>query len=491
MNFRIKQLALAVALPVVIVATNLVGLGLPPAHAQEQTAEAEREVLYWYDPMYPQQRFDKPGKSPFMDMDLIPRYAEEGGDSASVSIDAGITQNLGMRLATASRESFSQTLEAVGALAFDERDVAIVQARAAGFVERVYDRAPEDVVKKGAPLADLLVPEWSAAQEEYLALRQARQPQLLAAAKQRLRLAGMPAELIARLERSGKAQPVWTVTSPIDGVIQSLDVREGMMLSAGASLAQINGLDSVWLEVAVPEAQAGSLSRGQRVQARLPALPGETIEGSIESVLPRANLDSRTVRVRVRLPNPEQRLRPGMSAEVTLARDEVTALTIPSEAVIRTGKRSLVMLAEEPGRYRPVAIRTGRETGERTEVLEGLEAGQQVVASGQFLLDSEASLRGIVVAAADQPAAPMAPALHEAEGTIVAIDGAMLTLSHGPFKTLHMPGMTMPFPVADPALLEGLKAGDRVRVGVSESDEGLLIERIDRLDAHTGHGGQH
>ena len=491
MNFRLKQLALTVALPVVIAATDILGLGLLPAHAQAQTAEAEREVLYWYDPMYPQQRFEQPGKSPFMDMDLVPRYAEEGGDSASVSIDAGITQNLGMRLATASRESFSQTLEAVGALAFDERDVAIVQARSAGFVERVYDRAPEDVVKKGAPLADLLVPEWSAAQEEYLALRQISQPQLLAAARQRLRLAGMPAELIARLERSGKAQPVWTVTSPIDGVIQSLDVREGMMLPAGASLAQINGLDSVWLEVAVPEAQAGTLARGQRVQARLPALPGESIEGRIESVLPRANLDSRTVRVRVRLPNPEQRLRPGMSAEVTLARDEMTALMIPSEAVIRTGKRSLVMLAKEGGRYRPVAIRTGRETGERTEVLEGLEAGQQVVASGQFLLDSEASLRGIVVAATDQPAAPMAPALHESEGTIVAIDGAMLTLSHGPFKTLHMPGMTMPFPVADAALLDGLKAGDRVRVGVSESDEGLLIERIEKLDAHANHGGQH
>lgn len=491
MNSSLKQLALAVALPVLLTGSEIIIVGLPTALAQAQTAETERKVLYWYDPMYPQQRFDKPGKSPFMDMDLVPRYADQGGDGASVSIDAGITQNLGMRLATASRESLSQTLEAVGALTFDERDVAIVQARSAGFVERVYDRAPEDVVQKGAPLADLLVPEWSAAQEEYLALRQINQPQLLAAAKQRLRLAGMPAELITRLERSGKAQTVWTVTSPIDGMIQSLDVREGMMLSAGASLAQINGLANVWLEVAVPEAQAGTLNRGQRVQARLPALPGETIEGSIEAVLPRANLDSRTVRVRVRLPNPEQRLRPGMSAEVTLARDEMRALMIPSEAVIRTGKRTLVMLAEQPGRYRPVAIRTGRETGERTEVLEGLEAGQQVVASGQFLLDSEASLRGIVAAAVAQPTAPQAAALHESEGTIVAIEGKMLTLSHGPFKTLHMPGMTMPFPVADPALLDGLKAGDRVRVGVSESDEGLIIERVEKLDAHAGHGGQH
>lgn len=481
MTLHLKTLALAIALPALLATGAL----------SAQTAQNDREVLYWYDPMYPQQRFDKPGKSPFMDMDLVPRYADPGSDGASVQIDAGITQNLGMRLATARRESLDQSLEAVGALGFDERDLAVVQARSAGFVERVYDLAPEDLIERGAPLADLLVPEWAAAQEEYLALRGIGQPQLLAAARQRLRLAGMPSELITRLERSGKAQTVWTVRAPIDGVIQSLEVREGMMLPAGATLAQINGLASVWLEVAVPEAQAGSLARGQQVQARLPALPGEVVEGRIEAVLPRANLDSRTVRVRVRLPNPEQRLRPGMSAEVTLASDAREALVVPSEAVIRTGKRSLVMLAEEGGRYRPVAIRTGRETGALTEVLEGLEAGQQVVASGQFLLDSEASLRGLVAEAATQPAAPVAPALHAAEGTIVAIDGTMLTLSHGPFKTLHMPGMTMPFPVADAALLEGLAAGDRVRVGVSESDEGLTIERIEKLDAHAGHGGQH
>lgn len=485
MNLRLKQLALALSLPVLISATDILGLSLLPAHAQAEPAEDGRAVLYWYDPMYPQQHFDQPGKSPFMDMQLVPRYADGGGDSASISIDAGITQNLGMRLATVSHETLGQTLEAVGALTFDERDVAIVQARSAGFVERVYDRAPEDLVEKGAPLADLLVPQWSAAQEEYLALRGSHEPQLLAAARQRLRLVGMPAELIARFERSGKAQPVWTVTSPIGGVLQALDVREGMTVPAGASLARINGFDSVWLEVAVPEAQAGQLDRGQRVEARLPALPGETVEGTIESVLPRANLDSRTVRVRVELPNPERRLRPGMSAEVTLARDEETALLVPTEAVIRTGRRTLVMLAQAQGRYRPVEIRTGRETGDKTEVLSGLEAGQQVVASGQFLLDSEASLRGLTAQpleqTLEQTAEPKAAALHEAEGTIVSIEGEQVTLSHGPFKTLNMPGMTMPFPVASEALLDGLQAGDRVRVGVSESDEGLLIERIRRL----------
>ena len=479
MTFQFKRLALVLSLPLMVSATAL--FGLSTAAFGQSPAEEGKEVLYWYDPMYPQQKFDEPGKSPFMDMDLVPRYADEGGDGASMSIDPSVTQNLGMRLATATRESISQSLEATGALMFDERDVAVVQARAGGFVERVYDRAPEDVIEKGAPLADLLIPEWAAAQEEYLALRKIGEPQLLAAARQRLRLAGMPPEVIAQLERTGKARPVWTVTSPIGGVLNSLDVREGMTVPAGASLARVNGLDTVWLEVAVPEAQIENLAPGQSVTARLPAFAGETLEGTIQTVLSQANLDSRTVRVRVELPNPQQRLRPGMTAEVTLSRNVEDALVIPTEAVIRTGRRALVMLAEDEGRYRPVEVRIGREFDDKTEVLEGLEAGQKVVASGQFLLDSEASLRGLTAQGLEQPTPSTGPALHEAEGTIVSLEDGMVGLSHGPFKTLNMPGMTMSFPVTDPSRLSGLQTGNRVRVGVRESDEGLVIERIEKL----------
>ncbi|NKQ10507.1 efflux RND transporter periplasmic adaptor subunit [Pseudomonas sp. SST3] len=477
MTFQLKRLALVLSLPLIIGTVGIVGLSTS-VFAQ---AEEEKEVLYWYDPMYPQQKFDEPGKSPFMDMDLVPRYADEGGDGASISIDPSVTQNLGMRLATATRESISQSLEATGALMFDERDVAVVQARAGGFVERVYGHAPEDVIEKGAPLADLLIPEWAAAQEEYLALKGVGEAPLLAAARQRLRLAGMPPEVIAQLERTGKARPVWTVTSPIGGVLNSLDVREGMTVPAGASLARINGLNMVWLEVAVPEAQIAHLAPGQSVTARLPAFAGETLEGTVQAVLAQANLNSRTVRVRVELPNPQQRLRPGMTADVTLSRDVEEALVVPSEAVIRTGRRALVMLAENEGRYRPVEVRTGREFDDKTEILEGLETGQQVVASGQFLLDSEASLRGLTAQILQQPAPPTVSTLHEAEGTIVSLEAGVVGLSHGPFKTLNMPGMTMPFPVTDQSLLSGLQISDRVRVGVRESDEGLLIERIEKL----------
>ncbi|RRV10967.1 efflux RND transporter periplasmic adaptor subunit [Stutzerimonas xanthomarina] len=449
--------------------------------------ESDAQVLYWYDPMVPQQRFEKPGKSPFMDMDLVPRYANEDGGVATISIDAGITQNLGIRLTTVSRGQLVNVIEAVGVLEYNARDVALVQARAGGFVERVYRHAPGDVLDKGAALADLLIPEWSAAQEEYLALRRIGEPALLAAARQRLRLAGMPASTISQLERSGKVNASVTISTPIGGVLQELDVREGMTLAAGAPLARINGLDSVWLEVAVPEAQSQGIRVGQRATARLPALPGQLIEGEITAVLPEANAASRTLRVRVELPNPDGLLRPGLTAQASLAGgDDASVLLIPGEAVIRTGRRSLVMLAEPGGRYRPVEVETGRENGSQTVVLRGLEEGQQVVASGQFLLDSEASLRGIVAppAASDvqHDHAQPAPTLHESEGRVMALADARVKIAHGPFHTLGMPSMTMAFAVADAALLQDIEVEDRVRFAVRETDAGLLVERIQPLE---------
>lgn len=478
MNQLYRQLITLLVIPAMLGSTSVLA----------QPADDEREVLYWYDPMYPQQRFDEPGPSPFMDMDLVPRYAEpdtdsEGDGPPAMRIDPDILQNLGVRLATAKQGPVEVSIAATGQLSFNQRDVAIVQARSGGFVERVYDLAEQDLVEQGAPLADLLVPEWAAAQEEFLALRSLDEPRLLEAARQRMRLSGMPVSLIDQVVRRGKAQLVWTLTSPVTGVVQSLDVREGMTLSAGATLARVNGLDTVWLVVEVPEAQVAGLKAGQPVEARLPAYPGESLKAKIQTVLPQANRDSRTVPVRIELDNAEHGLRPGMTAEVMLARQEDAALLVPTEALIHTGRRTLVMVAAEGGRFRPVEVRTGRETEDLTVVLDGLEEGQQVVASGQFLLDSEASLRGLTAAPMDLPMSMNMPALHEAEGTIVGIEDDMVFLDHGPFPTLNMPGMTMGFSLADPSLLKGLQEDDRVRVGVRESDEGLTIEAIEKLEA--------
>jgi Cu(I)/Ag(I) efflux system membrane fusion protein len=167
--------------------------GVPGASPEQSpNSSEERKALYWYDPMYPQQKFDKPGKSPFMDMQLVPLYAGGAGDRATVSIDPSLTQNLGLRFATVTRGIFDSSLDVTGVLAFNERDVAVIQARTPGFVERVYAHAPGDVLKANAALADILVPEWAAAQTEFLAIKHNGDADLLAAARQRLRLTGMP-----------------------------------------------------------------------------------------------------------------------------------------------------------------------------------------------------------------------------------------------------------------------------------------------------------
>lgn len=457
------------------------GMQEASAHPRPK-GSADRKALYWYDPMYPQQKFDKPGKSPFMDMQLVPQYADGGGDSASVHIDPSLTQNFGVRLATVTRGVFTSSVDAVGVLAYNERDIAVVQSRTPGFVERVYARAPGDVLNANAALADILVPEWAGAQEEFLALKRNGDAGLLVAARQRLRLTGMPAAIIAQVERSGKVQPNLTITSPIGGVLQELGVREGMTISAGETLARVNGLSNVWMDVAVPEAETGLIVLGQAVQAHFPAFPGMTIKGTVSTILPDTNPDSRTLRVRIELPNPDRHLRPGLTAQVSISHStEQSVLWVPSEAVIRTGRRALVMLAEDAGRYRPVEVQLGQENDGKTAIMKGLEEGQKVVSSGQFLLDSEASLKGIVANSLEMSAPSAASMiLHEADGQVLEISDKDIKLSHGPFNTLGMPGMTMTFPLANSALMQGVKAGDKVHFAVSQNDDGLHVERLEK-----------
>ena len=395
------RLLLSVAVSAVIAGGLGYGLGhlqqKPQSRAAAPAAVAERKVLYWYDPMVPAQHFDKPGKSP-MGMEMVPKYADEGGPRVGMGIPPGATQNLGVRVVAAERGVLAGGVTSTGVIAFNERDVAIVQPRANGFVQRVYNRAPGDVIRAGAPIADLLVPSWGGAQTEFLALaRSGGGPALVEAGRRRLALLGMSAAEIARVERTGRPASVLTIGSPVGGVIQKLDVRAGMTVAMGQSLAEVNGLSSVWLNASVPEAQAATVHMGQPVTADLTAYPGETFSGRVTAILPAVQADSRALLVRIELPNRAGRLHPGMFATVRFAAPGTAALLVPSEAVIRTGRRDLVMLALDGGRYQPAQVRTGREAGGQTEILAGLSEGERVVVSGQFLLDSEASLSGLTV----------------------------------------------------------------------------------------------
>ncbi len=377
-------------------------------HAAQAPDPVAPKILYWYDPMKPDQHFDKPGRSPFMDMDLVPRYAETPALTASpgVKIDARLTQNLGLRTVAVKLGRLASGIVAVGEFQYNQRDVATVQARAAGFVERVYDRAPGDSIPRGAPLVDLLVPSWGSAQQEFLSVLALGDPRLVEAARSRLRLLGMSDVLIASVEHQHQAQAVITLRSPLAGVIVALDVRSGMSVAAGTTLAIINGSDPVWLEVAVPERSASGLQVGAEVHAELAAYAGSDFKGTVASILPAADSTTRSVRLRVSFANGDGRLRPGLSARVHIAEplgEEV--VLVPSAAVIRGGQSNRVIKVDEGGRYTPTLVHLGREADGQVEVLHGLVAGDRIAAAAQFLLDAEASLKGF--APADEPAMPM------------------------------------------------------------------------------------
>ena len=258
----------------------------------------ERRVLYYYDPMYPDRKFDKPGQSPFMNMALVAKYADDGGPAgaaaAGVRIDPALTQNLGLRFAVARMGTLSGDLAATAVVDFNQRNVALVQARADGFVQRVYNRAPGDVIAAGAPLADLLIPSWGGAQGEYLAVRRTGETSLIRAARQRLVLLGMSDALITSVEQSGRPRTVITLTSPIGGAIRTLSVRSGMTVAQGMTLAEVSGLSTVWLNGAIPETLAGQVRIGQAVEVTLTAFPSERFAGRLTALLPEVSGDSRT-----------------------------------------------------------------------------------------------------------------------------------------------------------------------------------------------------
>lgn len=430
-----------------------------------------RKILHYHDPMVPGRKFEAPGKSPFMDMMLVPAYAgAAGADASTVTVSPRIQQNLGLRLGEVSEGSLAPDIQAVGAIAWNERDQAIVQARAMGFVETLHARAALDPVTKGQALFDLYVPDWVAAQEDFLSLRRMRGNDLaplLDAARSRMRQAGMSEAQIVRVEHSGAVQARITLYAPIAGALTELNVREGSTVMPGMTLARINGLSTVWAEAQVPESQAAQLRVGARVKARSPGLLGTEFAGRVQALLPVVDTGTRTLRVRMELRNPGGRLVPGMFVEMALSGPpQEKALLVPSEALIRTGRRTLVMVAEADGGFRPVDVETGIEAGDQTEIRRGLEAGQKVVLSGQFLIDSEASLKGIEtrLGPSASPASPAAADTHRTGARVEAVAGDVLTLTHPEIPSLKWPAMTMDFKLAPNLQKPVLGVGQNIEI---------------------------
>jgi Cu(I)/Ag(I) efflux system membrane fusion protein len=456
-----------------------------------------RAVLNYHDPMVPGKNFDAPAKSPFMDMMLVPRYAgSEGADTGTVTVSPRIQQNLGLRTVEVKMGSLATEVVATGAVVWNERDQVLLQARATGFVEKVFVRATLDRVAAGARLAEIYVPTWVAAQEEYLALARmegANLAPLRDAAQQRMRLAGMDAAVIQTVVRTGTLQPRYTLKAPQGGVVVELMLREGMTVMPGATLVRIQGTQTVWAEGEVPESQAAALQPGAVVSATSPAAPGQIFNGRVQALLPQVNPGTRTLIARLEIANPGGRLVPGMFVQMRFAQTGANgSLLVASDAVIHTGRRSVVMVAEEGGRFRPVAVSTGTESGGQIEILKGLAAGQKVVRSGNFLIDSEASLRGLeaklnpdMAGAASEPMVAQQPvhATHSTSAVVEGIDGDTVTLSHPPIAALKWPAMQMDFAMpASVAPPRALVAGNKVQVEFRMQDGDMpLITRVQLL----------
>ncbi len=453
--------------------------------AQQKTDVTGRKVLYWHDPMVPGQKFDKPGKSPFMDMQLVPVYADEAGDEGSVKISPRLQQNLGVRTAQVVLGTLTPTIEAVGSVAYNERDVALVQARSNGFLEKLYVRAPLDAVRKNQALAEIYVPEWVAAQEEYLSAKRVaaselgeRMQGLQEGARQRMRLAGMTENQIRLVESTGEVHARMVIRAPINGVVTELDAREGMTIMAGAALFRINGLSTVWINAEVPENIAALVRPGNAVEVRTAALPGTVFKGRVSAILPEVATATRTLKVRIEVANPGGRLVPGMFATINFAPSaKQKALLVPTEALIQTGERTVIMVAQGEGRFTSVDVEVGVQADGQTEIRKGLEAGQKVVVSGQFLIDSEASLKGTTQRMEKMPAAQheqAAASTHRGEGKVESIDEDSIMLSHGPIPSLQWGPMTMGFVPPPRGLPKNIAVGDTVTFEFHEAEGGMF-----------------
>ncbi|MCR9151464.1 MAG: efflux RND transporter periplasmic adaptor subunit [Rhodobacteraceae bacterium] len=435
------------------------------------------EILYWVAPMDPNFRQPGPGKSP-MGMDLIPVYAgqEPSSDPSEVSLSAAEINAIGVRTALARMTDVAPKIETVGFVGYDEHLTSHVHTRVDGWIEVLNVRAVGDVVRKGDVLFELFSPEFGVASFDFLRALENSTGLSLEAARNKMRSHGATERQIAEIEASGEVARRITVEAPRDGIVVALEAADGMFLQPGTQAVSITDLSQVWLIVDVFERDISRLSENMTAVASFEHLPGRVFEGRIDYVYPELDPRTRTLPVRLRFDNSEGLLRPGMFGNVSLLPNTSRqVLTVPSEAVIRTGSAERVILKTGEGTFRPRLVTTGlRDSfgeGGRTEILQGLSPGEEVVASAQFLIDSESALSAGFMRMAPTDEEPA-----RGTGTLVALDRdrRVATLRHGTLESLDWPAMTSEFPVRADVSLDRLREGEQVSFRAARGADGLL-----------------
>ena len=394
---------------------------------ESRGATRGRQVLYWYDPMKPEVHFDHPGRSPFMDMELQPRYAEAEPPAGTTPPGYSVVrmplerrQEIGVTTATVERRKIGGKIDTNGVVAEDEGRVHAVNAKFSGYVERLFVDRTGQSVRKGEPLFSVYSPDLVATEREYLlavenaqrlsgsssAGARADAAALLSAARDRLRLWDVPDAEIRKIESAGTVSKDLVFPSPVSGVVLKKDVLPGMAIAAGMPLFTIADLSTVWVLADVYPSETAATAAGEAAEVRASFLPGEVFRGRVDFVYPTLAEDTRTVKVRIVVPDPKGRLKPGMFAAVTLAGRERDVLAVPRPALIATGERQIAFVEASPGVFSPREVRTGADGKDFVEVISGLSEGERVVTSANFLIDSESRIGAIGSAPAGSAGQP-------------------------------------------------------------------------------------
>jgi len=437
--------------------------------------KASNEPLYWVAPMDPNYQRDKPGKSP-MGMDLIPVYADDlagaNDKPGTVKIDPSVENNLGVKTAAVELAKLSPRIETVGYIAFDESQLWQTNVRVSGWVEKLYINAVGEQVKKGDVLFTLYSPELVKAQEELLNAKRTGRDGLVKGATERLLSLGVDREQINQVIRRGKASQTIEIKALANGVIASLNIREGGYLSPAQAVISAGPLNEVWVDAEVFERQAHWLTNGSQASMTLDALPGKAWQGEVDYVYPILDPKTRTLRMRLKFANPNGELKPNMFANITLQPvSDSEVLTVPKSSVIRSGGMTRVVLAQGEGKYRSARIETGREADDKVEVLQGLNQGDRIVTSAHFMLDSESS-QSADLSRINGVEAPAETAWAKGEITDLMADHGMLTINHQPVPEWNWPGMTMNFNAAQGVDLTGLAKGQAIEFEMQKTDDG-------------------
>ena len=368
-------------------------------------AAAEKEVLYWVAPMDPNYRRDKPGKSP-MGMDLIAVYANKksaDGIAGSISIAPGVVQNLGVRTQQAELSRLWRGIDTVGYVDFNESKVSHIHLRTEGWIEKMAVESEGDRFKKGDFLFDVYSPKLVNAQEELVTALSSGNNGLIGASKERLSALGISAAQIKQLQKTKKVKQHISIYAPQDGVVSDLPVREGMFVNPSMKVMTLGDLSSVWLLAEVFERQSAWVEVGQLAEVSLSYLPGKTWQGKVEYIYPSLDAKTRTLKVRLRFDNPGEQLKPNMYANVKIfGGAKENTIVIPLEGLIRSGREERVIIALGEGRFEARQVLAGIESGNYVEIIKGVKAGESIVTSGQFLIDSEASMRGSLTRMTDE-----------------------------------------------------------------------------------------